>query len=521
MNISGFVVFFVSFVSCTFFAINASFADIHLPSVIGSNMVLQRDIPVPIWGWADPGEKVRVVLGSQDKTVTADRSGAWMVKLSPLSAGGPFELTISGKNTVKLTNVMAGEVWVCSGQSNMEMRVCHVNDAPNEVASALNRNIRLFQVTNDLSPDPQRDCEARWEECRPSTVYLFSAAAYFFGRELQRELNVPVGLIHSSWGGTTAETWMRIEGLKAYPELAGILDYWEPILKSRSPELLAYHRKTREWEEDVHHVLYAGKPILPQYVEPPKLPVDVTFAPSVPSWVYNGMIAPAVPFGIKGVIWYQGESNAGEAYQYRTLFQALIRDWRNAWGEGDFPFLFVQLANFGKRHDKPGESAWAELREAQFMTLSVSHTAMAVAADIGDAENVHPRNKQEVGRRLALGALSVAYGKGIVYSGPLYRSMTVKDGKVHLKFTDTGGGLVMKNNGVPSGFALAGADRAFTWAKAAVEGDEVVVWCDGITEPAAVRYAWEDNPKCTLYNKEGLPASPFRTDDWPGITREK
>lgn len=320
------ILLLVSFLLGAFFPSAASWSDIRLPSVIGSNMVLQRDIPAPIWGWADPGEKVRVVLGLQDITTAADSTGAWMVKLSPLSAGGPFELTVSGKNTVKLTNVMAGEVWVCSGQSNMEMRVCHVNDAPNEVASALNRNIRLFQVTNDLSPDPQRDCEARWEECRPSTVYLFSAAAYFFGREIQRELNVPVGLIHSSWGGTTAETWMRVEGLRACPELKSILDDWEPVLRSKSPELLAYHRKTREWEEDVHHVLYAGKPILPQYAAPPKLPVQVSFAPSVPSWVYNGMIAPVVPFGIKGVIWYQGESNAGRAYQYRTLFPALIKD---------------------------------------------------------------------------------------------------------------------------------------------------------------------------------------------------
>jgi sialate O-acetylesterase len=515
----GFILFLISFLVSVFVASNASLADIRLPSVIGSNMVLQRNIPVPIWGWADPGEKVKVILGSQVLTTKADKSGAWKVKLSPLSAGGPFELTIQGKNTVKLTNVMAGEVWVCSGQSNMEMRVCHVNDAPNEVAGALNRNIRLFQVTNDLSPDPQRDCEARWEECRPSTVYLFSAAAYFFGREIQRELNVPVGLIHSSWGGTTAETWMRIEGLQAYPELKSILDEWAPVLKSKSTELLAYHRKTREWEEDVHHVLYAGKPILPQYVEPPKLPVEVTFAPSVPSWVYNGMIAPVVPFGIKGVIWYQGESNAGKAYQYRTLFPALIKDWRNAWGEGDFPFLFVQLANFGQRRDNPGESAWAELREAQFMTLSVPNTAMAVAADIGDGNNVHPKNKQEVGKRLALGALHAAYGKNCVFSGPTYHSMIIQNGRARLKFTSIGGGLTAKGDGILRGFALAGQDHKFVRANALIEGNEVVVWSDEIKEPAAVRYAWEDNPECSLYNREGLPASPFRTDDWPGITR--
>ena len=496
-------------------------ADVQLPSVIGSNMVIQRDIAAPIWGWASPGEPISVSMGSLKLSTKADRTGAWMVKLAPQPAGGPFEVVIRGKNTVKLTNVMVGEVWVCSGQSNMEMRVCHVNDAPNEVASALNRNIRLFQVTNDLAPDPQKDCEARWEDCRPSTVYLFSAAAYFFGRELQRELNVPVGLIHASWGGTTAETWMRLDALRSRPEFKSILDYWAPILQTKSPELLAYHRKTREWEEDVHHVLYAGKPILPMYVDPPKLPVAVSFAPSVPAWTYNGMIAPVVPFAIRGAIWYQGESNAGRAYQYRTLFPALIEDWRKAWGEGNIPFIFVQLANFGERRDLPGESAWAELREAQSMTLSVPNTALATAIDIGDGENIHPRNKQEVGRRLALGALHVAYGKDIVYSGPVYRSMTVKDGKIRLQFTNVGGGMIPKDGKPLSGFAIAGSDKNFVWAKASIEGDEVVVWSDAVSQPAAVRYAWADNPECSLFNKEGLPALPFRTDDWPGVTAGK
>jgi sialate O-acetylesterase len=359
-------------------------------------MVLQRDTAVPIWGWAAPGEGVTATLDSRKITTKADRNGAWMVKLAPMPAGGPFELTIRGRNTLRLTNVMVGEVWVCSGQSNMEMRLCHVANAAAEVADALHRDIRLFQVTNDLSPDPRNDCEGRWEVCRPSTAYLFSAAAYFFGRELAHELGVPVGLIHSSWGGTTAETWMRTGALSTDPSLNPILVLWEPVLRTKSPELLAYHRITREWEEDVHHVLYAGKPMLPQYAEPPKLPVSVSFAPSVPSWVFNAMIAPLVPFAIRGVIWYQGESNAGRAYQYRSLFPALIRDWRSAWGRGDFPFLFVQLANFGRSDPEPGESAWAELREAQLMTLSLPNTGMAVAIDIGDSADVHPRNKQEV-----------------------------------------------------------------------------------------------------------------------------
>ncbi|MHB9029022.1 MAG: sialate O-acetylesterase [Candidatus Latescibacterota bacterium] len=496
-------------------------ADVRLPAIIGSNMALQRDLPVPVWGWADPGEKVTVSLGTQTASAIAGRDSSWMVKLAPLSAGGPFELIVRGKNEIRLSNVVVGEVWVCSGQSNMEMRLCHVKDAPNEVAGALNRNIRLFQPVNDLFADPQRNCEARWEECRPSTAYLFSAAAYFFGREIQRELNVPVGLIHSSWGGTTAETWMRLDGLRAHPELQSILDYWNPALKSKSPELLAYYRITREWEEDVHHVEYAGKPLLPQYAQPPKLPVRVSFAPSVPSWTFNGMIAPLIPFAIRGVIWYQGESNSGRAHQYRTLFPALIEDWRHAWGQGDFPFLFVQLANFGKSRGEPGESAWAELREAQHLTLALPHTAMATAVDIGEAGNVHPLNKQEVGRRLALGALKTAYGKDLVDSGPRYASLRIEGGKARLRFTNTGSGLIPKDGKPLRGFAVAGADRKFVWANAEIQGGEVVVWSDATPAPAAVRYAWADNPECTLYNREGLPALPFRTDNWPGITAEK
>jgi len=505
-------------VFCAIISVPEASADVRLPSVIGSNMVLQRDMPVPLWGWADPGENVTVRLGMRQVSATAGKDSLWMVRMPPLEAGGPMELIVRGKNTLTLANVVIGEVWVCSGQSNMEMRLCHVNDAGNEVASALNRNIRLFQPVNNLFSEPQRDCEARWEECRPSTAYLFSAAAYFFGREIHRELNVPVGLIHVSWGGTNAETWMSLAGIRAHPELRPVLDYWDPILKSKSPELLAYYRVTREWEEDVHHVEYAGKPLLPQYAQPPKLPVRISFAPAVPSWTFNGMIAPLIPYAIRGVIWYQGESNAGRAYQYRTLFPALIEDWRRAWGEGEFPFCFVQLANFGKRRDEPGESAWAELREAQSMTLSLVNTAMATAVDIGEADNVHPRNKQEVGRRLVLGALNLAYGKKTVYSGPQYASMHIEGDKARIVFTNIGGGLISKDGKPLRGFAIAGADRKFVWANAQIRGGEVIVWSEQVSAPASVRYAWADNPDCTLYNREGLPALPFRTDDWPGIT---
>jgi len=498
--------------------VSIAHADIRLPSVFGSHMVLERDIAVPVWGWASPGEKVTVEFAGKTMPVTADRNGSWSVRLAPMAAGGPYEMVVRGKNTVRFTDVMVGEVWICSGQSNMEMRLCHVDSAAAEVAGALLRNIRLFQVTNDLDAVPRTDCEGKWEQCRPSTAYLFSAAAYFFGRELSRELGVPVGLIHSSWGGTTAETWMRTAPLAVDPELKPILDRWKPVLDAKSPELLAYHRITREWEEDVHHVLYAKKPILPMYAEAPKIQVPVSFAPSAPSWVYNAMIAPLAPYAIRGAIWYQGESNAGRAYQYRRLLPALITDWRNAWGQGDFPFLIVQLANFGKSTPEPGESVWAELREAQSMTLSTPRTGLVVAVDIGDSADVHPKNKKEVGRRLSLAALATVYGKNIEYSGPVYRSMTVRGGKAYLSFDHADDGPVAAGGGPLRGFAVAGADGKYRWAHAAVEGREVVVWHESVPSPAMVRYDWSDNPYGNLANRAGLPASPFRTDDLPGVT---
>jgi len=501
------------------FCIHPSIADVRLPALVGDNMVLQRDIKVPVWGWADTEEEITVSIEEQQLTTKADSDGKWMVKLEPMKAGGPFELIIEGNNTIKLTNVMIGEVWICSGQSNMEWMVQHCNNADIEIADACYPKIRLFSIRNNVSPEPLEDCEASWEICRPSTVGGFSGTGYFFGREIMRELDVPVGLINASWGGTPAEAWISTETLTSDPDLKGIYNLWKPVLREKSPEIVDYYRRMGDWHEDVYRIVYAGRHFKSE--KPPEAPVKLIWVPTVPTWVYNGMIAPLVPYAIRGVIWYQGESNAGRAYQYRKLFPALIKDWRRVWGQSDFPFLFVQIANYMKTDSQPQESAWAELREAQLMTLTIPNTAMAVTIDIGDSENIHPQNKQEVGRRLALGALKVAYNKGIVHSGPLYDSMTVRDGKIRLRFTETGSGLVVKNGKSISGFAIAGEDKIFVWARAAIEGDEVVVWSDEVPEPVAARYAWANNPDCNLYNREGLPASPFRTDSWQGITADK
>jgi len=496
---------------------NISFAEVSVPSIFSDNMVLQRDIKTTIWGWADPGEEIKVTINSQSRSTKTDSNGSWTVKLEPIEAGGPFELRIEGENRIKLTNILVGDVWICSGQSNMEMRVRHVNDSDNEVADALHSNLRLFQITNDLSPESRNDCEGRWEECRPSTIGDFSAVGYFFGRKIMRELDVPVGLINSSWGGTTVEAWMSPDAQQHCDEFRNILDHWKPVLENKSQEIVNYYRKMAQWEEDVHYVLYVKKPILQTtlYGTPPESPVNLSICPQMPTWVHNAMIAPLVPFAIKGVIWYQGESNAGRAYQYRELFPALIENWRRLWNQGNFPFLFVQLANFGEPDPHPRESAWAELREAQLMTLSLTNTAMAVAVDVGEADDVHPRNKQDVGFRLALGALKITYGKNIVHSGPIYDSMVVRNKRVYIHFSDTGSGLVSKDDKPLRGFAVAGKDRKFYWAEAMITDNEVVVWNNNVKDPVAVRYGWANNPDCNLYNREGLPASPFRTDNRP------
>jgi len=441
-----------------------------------------------------------------------------------MEAPGPHVMTVEGKNRITLDNILVGEVWVCSGQSNMEMMVAHCRDGAEEVARAVYPRIRLFQVENTVAPTPETDCSGVWRVCRPSTVGQFSGAAYFFGRELHRELGVPVGLIHASWGGTPAEGWMTIGALTADPAFRFILYRWNEVMKQRSREVVDYFNEMGAWHEDLYHQLnvnmYRNRLIEPPRVAP-EAPVRLGWLPHVPTWLYNGMIHPIIPFAIRGAAWYQGESNAGRAYQYRRLFPALIRDWRQAWGQGDFPFVYVQIANYRERKDEPSESAWAELREAQLMTLAEPATAMAVTIDIGEADDVHPRNKQDVGRRLALGALKVAYGRDIVHSGPLYDSMTVEGDRIRIRFTNTGSGLAARVGESPRGFAIAGADSVFVRADAMIDGEEVVVRSDQVPEPVAVRYGWADNPDCNLYNREGLPASPFRTDDWPGVTAER
>jgi len=488
-------------------------ANVQAHSTFSDNMVLQRYMKVPVWGTADPGESIRVHFNGQTVTTKADSDGKWEVELAPMKAGGPFKMLLVGNNNVLFENVMVGEVWVCSGQSNMWWTVKLSANADQEIADAKYPNIRLFTVPAAMAAEPTSDLNAKWVECSPETVPNFSAAAYYFGCELFKTLNVPVGLIHTSWGGTPAESWTSLPVLKSDPDFDLIVKRYDDQIAGYEKVKAEYPGLLAQWEKDAEKAKAEGKPA-------PEKPKEAAYNPWIPSSLYNAMIAPLIPYGIKGAIWYQGESNAAKAYQYRKLFPDMIKNWRKDWGEGDFPFLFVQLANWAPKSEEPYDDYWSELREAQTMTLSLKNTGMALAIDIGDPDNIHPGNKQEVGRRLALNALGIAYGKKIVYSGPIYRAMEPEYGTIVLLFNHLGGGLVAKGDAL-KGFTIAGADKKFVPAQAKIDGNYVVVSSPEVKDPVAVRYSWAINPDGNLYNKAGLPASPFRTDDWPGVTADK
>lgn len=632
---------------------------IILPALFSDNMVLQRNEPMQIWGKAAPGGQVTVELGNQSGIAVVDSDSSWQVTLKPMPAGGPYTLRIQGGETTEFKNVMLGEVWLCSGQSNMEMPLAgwgRILNYQQEIKQANHPNIRLFTVEHATSPVPLTQVTSTgWHPCSPSTIPNFSAVAYFFGRDLFQDLNVPIGLVQSTWGGTVAEAWTSGRSLKQLPDFAQAVQTMESGPASQQQLNARYQKEMENWYQKVDsqdpgfprqgmswavpdfnstnwkqmdlptrweqaglegfdgvvwfrkvlnlpgawagkdltlhlgpvddidntyfngtevghtqgyntprtyqipgNLVKAGRNVLAVRVidtggdggiwgEPDQMEIGVPSGafqslagpwqyhtalsasdlppvpqspagPNRPTVLYNAMIHPLIPFTIRGVIWYQGESNASRAYQYRTLFPTLIKDWRQNWDEGTFPFLYVQLANYQAVRAQPGESDWAELREAQTMALSLPNTGMAVTIDIGEADDIHPKNKQEVGERLSLIARNLVYGEDITYSGPLYKSMTRDGDVIRVSFTHVDGGLVVKGGGALKGFAIAGDDKQFYWANARIDGDQVVVSSEDVLNPVAVRYAWADNPICNLYNEAGLPASPFRTDDWPGVT---
>jgi sialate O-acetylesterase len=464
-------------------------ADVSLNNMFGDHMVLQQGIKNKVWGKADPGEQVAVTLGGQTHSTTAAADGTWHVFLDPVKEyGGPHTLTVKGKNTVTFSDVLIGEVWVCAGQSNMQWSVNQSNDPDLEKAAAKFPNIRLISVPQVGTQEPQWNFNGKWQQCSPETVGNFSAVGYCFGRQLHQTLGVPVGLINNAWGGSAAEAWVKREKIVAHPSLKAIHDRWVKTESAEKPDENQMKGNAR------------------------------------PGNIHSGVLTPSIGYGIKGAIWYQGESNAGRAYQYRELFPFMIKSWREEWGLGDFPFYWVQLADFKAEKAEPAESDWAELREAQTMTMkALPNTGEAVIIDIGEGKDIHPKNKQDVAKRLARWALAETYKvPGIAARSPLYKGMDKQGSKIVLSFDNVGtkaGDWRPFDVAEPIGFTIAGADKKFVPAKAVILADgRIEVSSEAVAEPVAVRYAWADNPVCNMYSAAGLPLTPFRTDDFPGVT---
>jgi sialate O-acetylesterase len=626
----------------------SSVGQVRLPRLISDGVILQRDADVKIWGWASPDEKITIRFINETYQTSANTDGDWSIVLKGLKAGGPYKMEITGKNSITVSDILVGDVWVCSGQSNMELPMRRVSWVyPTEIANSTNPNIRQFVVPQKYDfKKPHTDLSGgNWKSVNPQSVLDFSAVAYFFAKEIYEKYKVPIGLINASLGGSPAEAWMSEEALKKFPA------YYQEAQKFKDDSLIkrietqdnarsqAWYRtlsqkdegykEGKNWRDPMLNtsgwltmkipgywantsigpvngivwfrkdidvpasmvgtsaklilgrivdgdsafvngvfvgtvsyqypprrydvpagLLKEGKntivvkiisnggkggfvPDKPYQLEANGKTIDLkgdwqmrlaatmdplpgqTFIRWKPEGLYNAMIHPLLNYRVKGVIWYQGESNAGKPEEYRELFPAMIRDWRTNWQQGDFPFLFVQLANFMEPRNEPGESGWAMLREAQLKTLALPNTGMAVISDIGEWNDIHPLNKKDVGKRLALAAQKIAYGENkVVYSGPIYQSMKIDGNKITLSFSNVGGGLITKGGSELKYFAIADADKKFVWAKAKIEGDKVVVWNDQVPNPVAVRYAWADDPEgANLYNKEGLPASSFRTDN--------
>jgi sialate O-acetylesterase len=531
-------------------------AAVKVGSVFSNNMVLQRDMKTPIWGWADPGEKVTVSLPGQTQTAEADKAGHWIVRLDPLSATDkPFDITIAGATTLTIKNVLAGDVWLCSGQSNMA-RVVEKSLSRSPDPNGDLPLIRDFQAYRQVELEPQKDVRGRWTVSTTAAAEHFSGVGFYFARKIQEQVHVPVGILESSLGATNIEAWMSMDAFKARPEIKPFLDEWNkaladlPGLQAKFQADLAawdarfpgerenYEAAMDAWAKAKADALTKRQPLPPPPPNPPnsplKFPVSVArlyqgyydvetkafvfrLNPGVATGCFNGMILPILPYGIKGILWWQGENNVNRADLYRFEFPALIGDWRKKWGEGnDLPFFFVSLARYTPPQVNPVERGWGEMREAQTLTArAVPHTAVASAIDLGEANDIHASNKETVGHRLAACALALVYGQKLTeYEAPMYDSMTIEGHKVRLKFTHTGSGLMMKGDKL-TGFAIAGADKKFVWGDAVIDGDTVLVSSAQVPEPKFVYYGWGSNPPVSLYNKEGFPTSSFRTDEPP------
>ncbi|MCP5520233.1 MAG: sialate O-acetylesterase [Verrucomicrobiales bacterium] len=488
----------------------AARAEVRLHPLFADNMVLQQGKPVPVWGWADAGEEVTVSFLKQSAATRAGADGKWRVHLKSLKAGGPFTFKVTGENEIVLTNVLVGEVWICSGQSNMEWPLSRSYESADDIANSTNPQLRLFQVPKLKADEPVAEVKATWQLSGPDTVPGFSAVGYYFGRALQAARQVPVGMIHTSWGGSPAEVWMSQQALEASAE------YRSDIVGKYETDKARYEEAVAKWTDAKAKAEAEGQTFNQRRPG----------APWKPTELYNGMIAPLLPCAIKGAIWYQGESNAGRAWQYRRLFADMIQNWRRDFGQGNFPFLAVQLAPWDKNRKRsleeitaePVDSDWPELREAQDIAArTLPNVGIAVITDVGDKDDIHPTRKIPVGERLAKAACAIAYGGKETGLSPTYRKVAFEDGKAEVSFNHVKGALKCEGDKL-TGFAIAGADRKFVWANAKIDGKEVEVWSDAVPEPVAVRFGWADYPVVNLFSAQGLPVSPFRTDDWPMVT---
>ena len=477
-------------------------AEVSLPDLFSSGAVLQQGKPVPVWGTATKGEKVTVSFQDQKVDTTANEDGNWRLKLQPLKPGGPFRLVVKGENTVTVEGVLVGEVWLCSGQSNMGFTLARAHNAAEAIAQANDPQLKLFEVPREATDVPKTSVSGQWRPVTPATISNFSAVAYFFGRDLRKQLKVPVGLVWSAVGGTPAEAWTPRETLSADSELRKLMETHETAVKNYDPAKAKAARASalKRHKTAVEKAKTEGKPV----PAAPRAQTDPATSLRRPTGLYNAMIAPLCPYSIAGVIWYQGEANSARAAEYQRLFPAMIGSWRQKWGQGDFPFLFVQIA--------PHERMTPEIREAQMLTWrKTPKTAMVVTTDVGEATDIHPTRKEPVGARLALAARAVAYGEKIEYMGPVYESMQVQADQAILTFSHAVSGLMAKG-GELRGFTIAGESGQFTTAKAEIDGNKIIVSSEAVQIPKAVRYGWANTPEVNLFNREGLPASPFRTD---------
>jgi sialate O-acetylesterase len=501
----------------------AAQAELKLPAIIGDNMILQQKQVNPIWGWDTPGTEVTVKFAGQTKSAKAGADGKWTVKLDAVPANAkPVTISIKGTSSKELKNVLVGEVWICSGQSNMQWSVQSSWDADLEIATAKFPSIRLITVPNVGTQEPQQDFKGAWAECSPQTVGGFSAVGFFYGRVLHQMLDVPVGLINNAWGGSAAEAWVRRDVLEKDPRFKLLMENTKRNEANlQSPESKTkYEAALAAWKKQADDAKKAGKPFT---VRAPQAPDGWLRGNARPGNIYNGVLLPTIGYGIKGAIWYQGESNASRAYEYASLFPLMITHWRSEWQQGDFPFYWVQLADFMAESAQPGDSNWAELRESQTKTLSaIKNGGQAVIIDIGEANDIHPKNKRDVAERLARWALAKDYGVKLPYRSPEFKGIEITGNKAVVTLDTFGGSLRTVDVNDVKGVAICGEDKKWVWATAKIIGnDKLEVSAAGVAKPVAVRYAWSDNPVCNLFSKDGLPVTPFRSDNFEMITKPK